>query len=213
MDRSPLLDPTPEPPTTMPAAKSKAAPSANGAAKAKTASSSGTATPVSTADKKDVSDALATFAGGKPDKKAYDAEQDKIKVEIDALQIKLVGYAVFSLAAFQKHVARQTSVRDKIGTTTKSGPGNDHRNALRAELDSIRDKQSANKTSRGKVLDQLKSLQEGVQKKVCHLARRPHISYKEYCRSKIFKLRKPRFPSELLPRLTHISSWFQLYII
>ncbi|KIK06697.1 hypothetical protein K443DRAFT_673984 [Laccaria amethystina LaAM-08-1] len=132
----------------MPAAKSKAAPSANGAAKAKTASSSGTATPVSTADKKDVSDALATFASGKPDKKAYDVEQDKIKAEIDALQIKL------------------TSVRDKIGSTTKSGPGNDHRNALRAELDSIRDKQSANKTSRGKVLDQLKSFQDGVQKKI-----------------------------------------------
>lgn len=161
VDRSPLLDPSPEPPTTMPAAKSKAAPSANGAAKAKTASGSGTATPVSTADKKDVSDALATLAGGKPDKKAYDAEQDKIKAEIDALQIKL------------------TSVRDKIGGTTKSGPGNDHRNALRAELDSIRDKQSANKTSRGKVLDQLKSLQDGVQKKIKDLqAAKTKISFR-----------------------------------
>ena len=53
--------------------------------------SSGTATPVSVADKKEATDVLSAFASGKPDKKAYDAEQDKIKAEIDALQVKLAS--------------------------------------------------------------------------------------------------------------------------
>jgi len=108
------------------------------------ASSSGTATPVIA---KDTSESLATFAGGKPDKKAYEAEQAKIKTEIDTLQ------------------AQMTTVRDKIGFATKSGPGNDRRNALRAELDSIRDQQSTNKHARGKLLDQIKAIQDGIQKK------------------------------------------------
>ena len=50
-------------------------------------STSGTPAPVAT---KDTSDSLATFAGGKPDKKAYEAEQAKIKIEIDTLQAQLV---------------------------------------------------------------------------------------------------------------------------
>jgi hypothetical protein len=36
-------------------------------------------------------DTLAAGAAGKPDKKVYDAEQESIKLEIDALQVKLVG--------------------------------------------------------------------------------------------------------------------------
>jgi hypothetical protein len=52
-------------------------------------SASGTATPVTTTTR-DTSDSLATFAGGKPDKKAYEAEQAKIKIEIDTLQAQLV---------------------------------------------------------------------------------------------------------------------------
>ena len=32
-----------------------------------------------------------TYGPGKPDKALYDAEQNKIKAEIDALQVKLVG--------------------------------------------------------------------------------------------------------------------------
>lgn len=53
------------------------------------ASSSGTATPVIA---KDTSESLATFATAvmKPDKKAYEAEQAKIKTEIDALQAQMV---------------------------------------------------------------------------------------------------------------------------
>ncbi|PPQ94017.1 hypothetical protein CVT25_009865, partial [Psilocybe cyanescens] len=133
----------------MPAPKSKTASNANGAPKGKTASTSGTATPVSTttADK-DTLEQLASYAGGRPDKKVYDAEQAKIKSEIDALQAKLVV------------------VRDKISLATKSGSGNDRRNALRSELDSIRDVQSANKNSKGKFQEQVDALQAGIQKKI-----------------------------------------------
>ncbi|KAF8812428.1 hypothetical protein BYT27DRAFT_6418422 [Phlegmacium glaucopus] len=128
----------------MPAPNSKAPANSNGKFKSVTASTSGTATPVTS---KDTSDSLATFAGGKPDKKVYDEEQAKIKVEIDTLQAQL------------------STVRDKIGFATKSGPGNDRRNVLRAELDSIRDQQSTNKHARGKLLDQIKAIQDGIQKK------------------------------------------------
>ncbi|KAK7470624.1 multicopy suppressor of BFA (Brefeldin A) [Stygiomarasmius scandens] len=126
------------------AAKSKPA---NGSA-AVSKSASGTSTPVSVGpvDKKDTTDAPAT--GGRPDKKAYDAEQDRIKGEIDALQVKL------------------SAVREKISLATKSGPGNERRNLLKSELDGIREKQSSNKASRGKILDQVKSYQESIGKKI-----------------------------------------------
>ncbi|KAJ7771370.1 hypothetical protein DFH07DRAFT_714082, partial [Mycena maculata] len=86
----------------------------------------------------------------RPDKKVFDAEQDKIKADIDALQVKLAS----------------SVVRDKISLATKSGPSNDRRNALRAELDSIRGQQANNKTSRSKVQDQVKALNDGIQKKI-----------------------------------------------
>jgi hypothetical protein len=50
---------------------------------------SGTATPTSAVDKKDGPDAPAG-AIARPDKKAYDQEQERIKREIDILQAKLV---------------------------------------------------------------------------------------------------------------------------
>ncbi|KAG5652438.1 hypothetical protein H0H81_005034 [Sphagnurus paluster] len=133
----------------MPAPKSKAAPATNGsAAKAKASSTNGTTTPVSIADKKDTSDPLAAFASGRPDKKVHDAEQDKIKKEIDVLQLKL------------------SAVRDKISLATNSGSGNDRRAELRTELDSIRSQQSSNKSSRANILDQVKAIQDGIQKKI-----------------------------------------------
>lgn len=67
------------------------------------------------------------------------------------------------------HFGYQTAVRDKISLFTKTGPENDKRNILRAELDSIRDQQMANKNSRGKTLDQIKALQDGIQRKVWRL--------------------------------------------
>jgi len=85
---------------------------------------------------------------GKPDRAAYDAEQQRIKAEIDLLQEKL------------------TDVKDKISLATKGGSGNEKRNALRAQLDDLRSQQSGNKSSRSKIFDQMKALQEGIQKKV-----------------------------------------------
>jgi hypothetical protein len=38
--------------------------------------------------------------------------------------------------------------------------------ALRTELDTLRGQQSSTKTSRGKLLEQMKSIQDGIQKKV-----------------------------------------------
>ncbi|KAF9009050.1 hypothetical protein BDQ17DRAFT_1349438 [Cyathus striatus] len=140
----------------MPAQKSSAA---DGSAKAK-ASSSGTATPVSVSEKKDLSDPQG-YSGGRPDKKAYDAEQQSIKSEIDDLQVKL------------------SAVRDKISLATKSGSGNDRRNALRAELDGIRDQQASIKASRGKIHDQMRALQDTIQKKAKDLqAAKSKISFK-----------------------------------
>ncbi|KAL0579698.1 multicopy suppressor of BFA (Brefeldin A) [Marasmius crinis-equi] len=127
------------------------------------ASTNGTTTPVSTApsEKKTTSDAPAPSAGGKPDKKAYDTEQQRLKGEIDALQVKL------------------SAVRDKIGLATKGGSGNEKRNALKAELDGIRDQQSTNKVSRTKILDQVKSHQESISKKIQDLqAAKTKIPYK-----------------------------------
>ncbi|KAF9568894.1 hypothetical protein CPC08DRAFT_702012 [Agrocybe pediades] len=142
----------------MPAPKTKSASATNGSAKAKTPSTSGTATPV--ADK-DTSEHSTSAAGGRPDKKAYDAEQARIKSEIDALQVKL------------------SAVRDKIASATKSGPANERQKVLRAELDSIRDKQSLNKNSRSKQLDQINAINESIAKKVKDLnAAKSKIPYK-----------------------------------
>jgi hypothetical protein len=74
----------------MPAGKTK---TANGSATpSKQVSRSGTATPVSTIASQDL--AGATLTGGKPDKKAYDAEQEAIKAELDSLHAKLVSNAL-----------------------------------------------------------------------------------------------------------------------
>ena len=58
-------------------------------------------------------------------------------------------------------------MKEKINLATKPGGNNDKRNALRLKLDSIRDQQATTKQSRAKVFDQLKVIQDSVQKKVC----------------------------------------------
>ncbi|KAK1236590.1 multicopy suppressor of BFA (Brefeldin A) [Marasmius sp. AFHP31] len=124
-------------------------------------STSGTATPVSTVPSEKKTDTPAPTAGGKPDKKVYDAEQERLKGEIDALQLKL------------------SAVKDKISLATKGGSGNEKRNALKAELDSIRDKQSSNKSSKGKIHDQIKSHNEFINKKIADLqASKSKIPYR-----------------------------------
>ncbi|KAF8845782.1 hypothetical protein BDN67DRAFT_298640 [Paxillus ammoniavirescens] len=131
----------------MPAQKTKSAP-ADGSASSKGARATPTSTvPPSPVSKPLEADGSTTTGSARPDKQAHDAEQERIKSEIDSLQVKL------------------SAVREKISLTTKSSPGNDRRTTLRAELDGIRDQQSSYKTSRGKILDQLKALQDGIQKK------------------------------------------------
>ncbi|KAI0320834.1 hypothetical protein OF83DRAFT_1052364 [Amylostereum chailletii] len=123
----------------MSAPKAKGA-AANGTRKPKsTPTSDGTKTPVG-----DVSPA----GFGKPDKAVFDAEQEQLKKEIDAVQTKL------------------SAVREKIGLVTKTGTGNDKRATLRAELDSLRGQQSNSKQSRGKIFDQMKTMQDAMQKKI-----------------------------------------------
>ncbi|KAF8529016.1 hypothetical protein BU17DRAFT_37943 [Hysterangium stoloniferum] len=106
------------------------------------------AAPVTAAPVQDSADAKAVTGTGKPDQAEYHAEQEKVRAEIDAVQAKI------------------TAVKEKIGLTSKNGPGNDRRIALRAELDTLRAKQSSGKTSRSKLLEQLNAIQEGIQKKV-----------------------------------------------
>jgi uncharacterized coiled-coil DUF342 family protein len=84
----------------------------------------------------------------KPDKAVYEAEQQRIRAEIDLVQGNL------------------NAVKEKISLVTKGGSGNETRNTLRAELEELRSQQSGNKASRGKIFDQMKTLQEGIQKKV-----------------------------------------------
>ncbi|KAF5389104.1 hypothetical protein D9757_004907 [Collybiopsis confluens] len=116
---------------------------------------SGATTPVKDAASVDLP------GGGKPDKKAYEAEQERLKGEIDAIQVKL------------------TAAKDKISIATKGGAGNERRNALRAELDEIRGKQSNSKASRGKILDQVKAHNESINKKIEDLkAAKSKISFK-----------------------------------
>ncbi|PIL37179.1 hypothetical protein GSI_00871 [Ganoderma sinense ZZ0214-1] len=143
-----------------PKTKSAAANGANGASqKQKSAIPSGTSSPATVVAEVQEFTPI-TYGSGRPDKAQYDAEQNKIKAEIDALQVKL------------------NAVRDKLNIG-KGGPGNERRNALRAELDTIRGQQSTSKLARGKVFEQLKTLQEGIQKKVKDLnAQKAKIPYK-----------------------------------
>ncbi|RDX55655.1 hypothetical protein OH76DRAFT_1428793 [Lentinus brumalis] len=142
------------------APKSKPAATNGAAKKPKSATPSGTASPaVTTTEVHEFT--YVVYGPGKPDKALYDAEQNKIKAEIDALQLKL------------------NAVREKIAPNQKGGPGAERRNALRAELDSIRGQQATGKQARGKVIEQLKNIQDGIQKKVKDLnAARAKIPYK-----------------------------------
>ncbi|KAJ3785472.1 hypothetical protein GGU10DRAFT_387452 [Lentinula aff. detonsa] len=143
------------------APKSKPANNSATKGKASVATTNGTTTPVSVAsEKKDTSEA-PTAPGGKPDKKVYEAEQERLKSSIDALQVKL------------------SAAKDKISLANKGGAGNERRNALKAELDQSRGEQSNNKTSRGKVLDQIKAYDESIKKKIKDLqAAKGKISFK-----------------------------------
>lgn len=62
----------------------------------------------------------------------------------------------------------QNAVKKNI-SLAKGDSDNGRRRELQEELNEIRNQQSENKLNRGRVFDQLKALQEGIQKKVCHV--------------------------------------------
>ncbi|GJJ07457.1 hypothetical protein Clacol_001659 [Clathrus columnatus] len=98
---------------------------------------------------------------GKPDQAAYNAEQDKIKSEIEAVQAQL------------------TAVKEKIASGGKGGQSDDKRTELRAELESIRTKQASSKTSRTKLQEQFTLTKDNLQKKIQALQNaKSKLSYK-----------------------------------
>lgn len=68
---------------TGPIKKSKSAPSTNGTS---------SPVPPPAAATPDGSETVHNYGPGKPDKSIYDAEQEKVKAEIEAVQVKLVCY-------------------------------------------------------------------------------------------------------------------------
>lgn len=147
----------------MPPAKAK---QSNGAGKPKpkaSSPSSGTSTPTATAASATVSAVqieLAVWGSGKPEKSVYDAEQNKIKAEIDVVQ------------------ARLNVVKDKL-SGGKGGPAQERRKQILDELAEIRNAQGNIKQNRDKVRDQLKNLQDGIQKKIKDLnAAKAKLPYK-----------------------------------
>ena len=79
-------------------ARAKAAQNGAGKKPKSAAPSTGTSTPVTTvADSP--TEAHLSYGTGKPDKALFDAEQNKIKAEIDALQLKLVSSSTETLFA------------------------------------------------------------------------------------------------------------------
>ncbi|GJN92764.1 hypothetical protein Rhopal_005802-T1 [Rhodotorula paludigena] len=88
-------------------------------------------------------------SSGRPDKAAYDAEQDALRAQIDALQ------------------AKQNDLRNKISASSnKGGPDHERKLAVRKELDALRAEQARLKGGRGKTLDQLKALQDALNRKI-----------------------------------------------
>ncbi|KAH9943411.1 uncharacterized protein BXZ73DRAFT_97452 [Epithele typhae] len=141
------------------APKSKSAATNGASKKPSSAAPSGTASPVPPAVSAEPQE-LASYGSGKPDKAVYDAEQNKIKTEIDAVQAKL------------------NVVRDKLGGG-KGGPAQERRNKLRAELDEIRGQQSTGKLARGKLHEQLDAMREATSKRIKDLnAQKLKIPYK-----------------------------------
>lgn len=77
--------------------KAKSASSNAGAikkSKSTPTSTNGTSSPVPPAATPDTTEHAHNYGHGRPDKAIYDAEQEKIKVEIDAIQVKLVSSSI-----------------------------------------------------------------------------------------------------------------------
>ncbi|ORY34930.1 putative nuclear segregation protein Bfr1 [Naematelia encephala] len=84
---------------------------------------------------------------GKPDQSTYNAEQDGYNKEIAAIKAKL------------------DAVRSRI-SLSQAPAGNDRRSVIKSEMDALRSEQGNIKSSRQKIFDEMKRLQEAVQKKI-----------------------------------------------
>ncbi|KWU43483.1 hypothetical protein RHOSPDRAFT_19483 [Rhodotorula sp. JG-1b] len=104
----------------------------------------------------------ASSSNGRPDKAKYDAEQDDLRSQIDAVQAKL------------------NDLKNKISASSnRGGPDHERKVAIRKELDTLRGEQARMKGGRGKTLDQLKNMQEAMNKKVKDLnAAKAKVPYK-----------------------------------
>ena len=100
------------------------------------------------------------------------AEQDDLRSQIDAVQAKLVRLAVSTRATRDlQHVLTlaivQNDLKNKISASSnRGGPDHERKVAIRKELDTLRGEQARMKGGRGKTLDQLKNMQEAMNKKV-----------------------------------------------
>ncbi|KAN0059788.1 multicopy suppressor of BFA (Brefeldin A) [Thecaphora frezii] len=93
---------------------------------------------------------IVKLTGGKPDANDNTAKLDAISKHIDKVQ---------------KELNQVRSLLAGAGPS-KDSPAGIRRTQLRNELDELRNKQAGNKGSRGKVLDELRVLQDGIAKKV-----------------------------------------------
>ncbi|SAM74988.1 related to BFR1-Nuclear segregation protein [Ustilago bromivora] len=93
---------------------------------------------------------IAKLAGGKPDPNANQAELDKLAKQIDATQ---------------KELNQVRSLLSGAGPS-KDSPAGIRRTQLRSELDQLRNQQAGSKGARGKTLEDLRTLQESISKKV-----------------------------------------------
>ncbi|KAE8255062.1 hypothetical protein A4X13_0g3180 [Tilletia indica] len=93
---------------------------------------------------------IVKTGGGKPDQQHHYAQLDALKEDIAKTQAEL------------------DNVRSILNGTgpSKDTPEGKRREALRSELDEIRNKQAGSKGSRGKVLDQIKALQDSTTKRI-----------------------------------------------
>jgi len=94
-------------------------------------------------------ESLIDYAGaGKPDRDAYNQEQEKIKSQIAVKQAQL------------------NKVKEKIQDTTGRGPAGEKRQALRNEQAELRSKTAGFKDERTAAMNQIKTLQDGISKKI-----------------------------------------------
>ncbi|WVQ75127.1 hypothetical protein IAR50_004736 [Cryptococcus sp. DSM 104548] len=83
----------------------------------------------------------------KPDQQKYNAEQDALNKEIAEVKAKI------------------DAIRSRIALS-QAPTSNDRRSAIKSELDSLRGEQAKFKGDRNKLFEEMKRLQEGVQKKI-----------------------------------------------